>query len=148
MSALKKKMKKTLEQRIRERIQQAQDRDIIQKANLVAQGLGEETTLKDDDDATVRGPVYESGSLEVSKLTVHAFGSQGFSGRDVVSITVNHFNQTVFQSDNGDIKAYIPGRWERRLDRLYAGLPQQTRAASGYSHQELQERAAQFGFKL
>lgn len=142
-------MVKTLEEKIKERKQQAKERDIIGKAQLVAEKLGVRVKLKDDDDAKMEGHRYErhgQHSLLVTRLEVHAFPTQGFSGRSFISVGIQYDGKTRFSSEGDEILSYIPGDWEGELDSLCEEYSVQAKQnADDYAKRELRERAAKFG---
>lgn len=139
-------MAKTLEEKIEERKQQAQKRNIIEKAGAVAERVG--TPVKRDyaEDATERGHCYESGLLKVSKLQIIAFPTHSFSGREFNSVSVVYNGKVRFRSEDSEITSYIPGRWERELNKLYQKFSVQTKQTEDdYSKREQCEKATKFG---
>ena len=138
-------MIRNLEKRIEERKQQARDRNIIGKAQAVAEKLGTFVQLENDD-AREEGHRYENESLKVTRLEINAFPTHGFSGRNFVSTSVKYGGEERFYAENEEIKMYIPGNWERELNKLYKDFPAQTeKVAEDYSQMELREKAAKFG---
>ncbi len=140
-------MTKTLEEKIEERIQQAMDRNIIGKAGAVAEGLGSPFKLENED-AIEQGYCYDKGSLKVKKLNVTAFAKYDFSGRNLVSTSVQFGGEVKFYAEDDKIEAYIPGDWEKELDKSYKVVSAQAeKRAENYPLRELRERAAKFGLK-
>ena len=111
----------TLEEKIAERKKQAEDRNIIGKAQTVAEKLGVPMKLENDD-AREAGYRYENQVLEVRSLRVHAYPTHGFNGRNFTSTYIKYQNQIKFEAEDDVIKSYIPGQWEKQLDNLYEKL--------------------------
>jgi len=138
-------MTRTLEEKIEERKKQASDRNIIGKISAVAEKFGAPVKLENDD-AREEGYRYERGSLKVTKLEVTAFGTHGFLGRNFVSTSVKYGGEERFYAEDKEIKMYIPGNWEKELNKLYKGFSAQTEnTAEDYSLREQREKAAKFG---
>ena len=138
-------MIKDLEERTKERKHQALDRNIICKVQVVAEKLGLPIKL-DNDDAREEGSRYENGLLKITKLKVDAFPVNGFPGRTFVSTLVEYGSEVKFGSEDKLVTTYIPGDWERELDKLYNRSSESTKPTVGnYSEQQRREKAAKFG---
>jgi len=131
---------KTLDQQIEERKQQATNRKIFEKANLIVEKLGQR-----DSKASYGGKDYESivhvfndaaSGLEVRHTENNRYhgyidsrydeynmsGALESSSR---SLAISFEGKQVFYRDGyGSISAYIPGTWEKKLDALHDTVQQ------------------------
>lgn len=116
-------MTKTLEEKIEERKKQAKERNIVEKAKVVAEKLGKSVEFENDD-AREKGHCYDNEILKVTRLKIDAFPTHGFAGRNFMYTFVEYNGETRFEAEDETITRYISGRWEERLDTLYASLTQ------------------------
>ena len=135
-------MTKTLEEKIEERKQQVCDRNIMGKVQVVAEKLGEPVKYENDDVRQV-GHCYVNGLLSITSLKVDAFPTHGFSGRNFVYTFVVYNCERTFESEDNEVKGYIPGKWEEKLDDFY----KKVQVSQPKEEDPLREKAAKFGLK-
>lgn len=108
-------MKDKLKQQIKEREQEAKDKDIRWKAERVARSLGSHRSLK--------GPNQEGDEYTFKRQGLHIkdmFGIGGLNdgGMAFSGTTIEYQDQEVFNEGGGTLYSYIPGEWEAVLDSL------------------------------
>jgi len=108
--------RKTLEEQIGERKQQAVYRKIESKAKLVAKTLGKNREWHESRRVQKRA-IYEREKLFISDSYSESDGSDGLMMGCLTEIVYK--GETVYKNGGGEILTYIPGSWERRLNALY-----------------------------
>ncbi len=107
-------MDKDLEQKIAERKQQALDRKIWQKGRSIAQNLGYGSEkIHNDSDA---GPIhYSDYTFENDALKItHLWYTVEVTNKKVMP------HQKVYEGACDEPRTYVPGRWELKIETLYA----------------------------
>lgn len=135
-------MTNNIESRIEELKEQAQRRDIGQKAYLVARELGE----SDDSIFGVGANERRSKTFTSGNLTVY-FGSD-------CDVSIEYRDENVFyQNSDCKIKSYKTGYWERLLNKFYRQAQEtskvrqaeESRKSKEESERKLREEARRFG---
>jgi len=109
--------RKTLAQKIAERKKQMEDRRINFKTSIIAQYLGSQSrTSKDGSDSETH--IFSNDRFWIWDYSVECSGSDGSIGG--FRREVKYENQTVFHMTGSGGTSYIPGRWEREFNRLFA----------------------------
>jgi hypothetical protein len=148
-------VKKSIEQRIAERKQQAKERDIANKAWMVALRLGTEHDRESPwQQGQRRSHTFRSGGLAIflARWSTPSDPEDGMIlGHVTLSIMVGH--QEVFRQEESphtcaneitsftpqsDLLAYAPGTWEKTLD--YLMLRVQKESAATAQEQEVADR--------
>ena len=109
-----------LKQQIKQREEQAKERNITGKLYDVARYLGSHTSLeKNEGHFRTEGNRYTFSEKSLSIET--EFGSvSGSDGPAGFSSDKIHFRgREVYSSGGGQLYSYIPGIWERTLNRLH-----------------------------
>lgn len=105
----------SLEQKVKDRIKEAEDKNISGKAYTIAKYLGYGT-----DEKKYTNLQFENDSFHIKYNFSERYSGDSEYG-DVVSSSesVKYKGQTVFDEEQHEIKSYIPGEWEEKLNKLY-----------------------------
>lgn len=101
----------SIEDKVKERIREAEQKDLFTKAKRVVMYLGRLVTLKtqDIDFAGMQNPEYEDNVMGIYGSFMSSYTEVVSEGREVFG---------AFSSR--EIRAYIPGAWENHLEELYS----------------------------
>ena len=143
---------KDLEERIEERKQQAEERQIAKKATTVAQKVGVKDLYNNGRDQ--HGIIYTFFGVPV--LISHDDYCPDYEGGAIPTVKVSHEGKLVYHKCANTIESYIPSPWEQQLNRLYEQVlspsnifskektEERYRMAEEY-RERLREKAAKFG---
>lgn len=120
----------TLEAAIARRKKEAERRDIGLKAMLIATSLGESRSASSDRRVSGRRYTYEN--VRVHLRITHSSGVISSSDGDTAFFGTEVFflGKLVYQEGGGDVLGYIPGKWERILNRLQPEVEKQEKRAA------------------
>jgi hypothetical protein len=145
--------KKTLEEKIEERQQQAEQRDIFGKAMLVAKMLGSvdnSTRIQTRDTKSLTHVFNDKASslavrhtFEEQYISSNVDGSYTDTRRD---LSITYKGNEVFRANGAvadSVYTYVPGPWEKNLDALQPAAIEKVREAQDrITHQETWKKAA------
>ena len=138
----------TLEEKIEERKQQAEERQIAHKATSVAQKSGSKNSSGTGD----RGTTYTFYTFSRAGLDVHHNDFPDYKGGVISIIKVGYEGELVYHKEGDDIKSYLPGNWEKLLDHFYEQITTSQQPSQEESEKlkeefekKQREKAAKFG---
>lgn len=109
-------MVNNLDSKIEGRKKQAERKKIEEKADLVAKTLGKVRILEGNEEGYIS--CYQGNNLKIDSRFIIAHAHDGDSlafGTEVI-----YRGKGVYHSGGGTLYSYIPGSWERTLNRLYS----------------------------
>ncbi len=111
-------MEKSLKQEIEQRIKQSKDKKINDKASLVARILGTNTPINERDQEGSNS-LFEGKVLHIEDY--YSILRAGDGDSFACSTEIKYHGNVVYKQGGGTVYSYIPGPWERSLNRLYEG---------------------------
>lgn len=91
----------------------AQKLQICSKANAIAEYLGNDSPISDDDRRDYR--VHSHRSYKGEHFVVEEVKGNAFASRT----TISYYAKKVFEESHLGIEVFVPGKWTGKLDVLY-----------------------------
>jgi hypothetical protein len=108
-------MAKTLKQKIAERKKEMEDKEINYKTTLIATMLGRRIgRYNRDNGCDETWDVFKNERFEIEDYGVNCIDGGGFHRE------VKYNGKRVFYMAGGGEELFIPGKWEREFNKLYA----------------------------
>ena len=115
-------MQDDLEEKVKQRIKESEEKNIGGKAHAIGKMLGLAFS-SDEGRMVVKTLLYQDNHFCVQlQETTYDDRDGGYSNiRTAIISTINPPNQAsqVYVSSNGKVEVYIPGEWETKLNELY-----------------------------